>query len=357
MNDVLDRAMGCLAGGAIGDAMGMPASFLSQAQIRKTYGYIEDFLPPAPGAKAHLELGEGETTDDTYETMIVARVLIEKGRFDAPTFGRLMKDWALEKNMLESDLIGPSTRRFLTALIEGRDPSEGAGEGDTNGSAMRAAPLGIFYHGDLEACRREALKSSQPSHGSASACAACCAVATACAMGVHGGYGLAQILEEAARAAQYGEEKGTDLPSPLISMRLRCIKKIVDEMEMEGRPLMDIISVLTGVFGAGMKAYESVPFALGIFYASKGDPRVGIPAAVNGGDDADTNGSICGALCGAYRGLAAIPEKWLAQLENGSAGILQLARELIQARPAGLEAGKAPAQPADGGWVQPAGDS
>lgn len=44
--DRLDRAYGALVGGAIGDAMGMPASFLTRQQIRTAYGYIQDFLTP-----------------------------------------------------------------------------------------------------------------------------------------------------------------------------------------------------------------------------------------------------------------------------------------------------------------------
>ena len=39
--DRLDRAYGALVGGAIGDAMGMPASFLTRQQIRTAYGYIQ----------------------------------------------------------------------------------------------------------------------------------------------------------------------------------------------------------------------------------------------------------------------------------------------------------------------------
>ena len=45
-NKILDRAYGALAGGAVGDAMGMPASFLTRSQIEKSYGYIRDFLEP-----------------------------------------------------------------------------------------------------------------------------------------------------------------------------------------------------------------------------------------------------------------------------------------------------------------------
>ena len=50
---LLDRAYGALVGGAIGDAMGMPASFLTRAQIEKSYGYIQDFLEPEKDVQSY----------------------------------------------------------------------------------------------------------------------------------------------------------------------------------------------------------------------------------------------------------------------------------------------------------------
>jgi len=37
--DIIDRAYATLVCGAIGDAMGMPASFLTREQIKTNYGY------------------------------------------------------------------------------------------------------------------------------------------------------------------------------------------------------------------------------------------------------------------------------------------------------------------------------
>ena len=144
--DLLDRAYGALVGGAIGDAMGMPASFLTREQIKNTYGYIKDFLKPDDDVqKYHGSLEAGDITDDTMESIIVSKVLIEHNGFSEEAFNNEMKKWAIEQKMLESTVIGPSTRRYLTALIEGRDPKETSGKGNTNGSAMRAAPIGVKY--------------------------------------------------------------------------------------------------------------------------------------------------------------------------------------------------------------------
>lgn len=315
--DLLDRAYGALVGGAIGDAMGMPASFLTREQIKNTYGYIKDFLKPDDDVqKYHGSLEAGDITDDTMESIIVSKVLIEHNGFSEEAFNNEMKKWAIEQKMLESTVIGPSTRRYLTALIEGRDPKETSGKGNTNGSAMRAAPIGVKYYNDITKCIEAAVASSLPSHGSKPAVAAACAVAAAVSGGVHGGYSPNEILNMAYDAALYGEKKGADITAPMVSKRIKLIESIVDSVG-EGS-INDILDEIAGVFGASMFAYESVPVALAIFYAVNGNAKEGILGAVNTGDDADTNGSICGNICGAYSGASGLPDEWKERVQKTS---------------------------------------
>ncbi len=315
--DLLDRAYGALVGGAIGDAMGMPASFLTREQIKNTYGYIKDFLKPDDDVqKYHGSLEAGDITDDTMESIIVSKVLIEHNGFSEEAFNNEMKKWAIEQKMLESTVIGPSTRRYLTALIEGRDPKETSGKGNTNGSAMRAAPIGVKYYNDIAKCIEAAAASSLPSHGSKPAVAAACAVAAAVSGGVHGGYSPNEILNMAYDAALYGEKKGADITAPMVSKRIKLIESIVDSVG-EGS-INDILDEIAGVFGASMFAYESVPVALAIFYAVNGNAKEGILGAVNTGDDADTNGSICGNICGAYSGASGLPDEWKERVQKTS---------------------------------------
>lgn len=315
--DLLDRAYGALVGGAIGDAMGMPASFLTREQIKNTYGYIKDFLKPDDDVqKYHGSLEAGDITDDTMESIIVSKVLIEHNGFSEEAFNNEMKKWAIEQKMLESTVIGPSTRRYLTALIEGRDPKETSGKGNTNGSAMRVAPIGVKYYNDIAKCIEAAVASSLPSHGSKPAVAAACAVAAAVSGGVHGGYSPNEILNMAYDAALYGEKKGADITAPMVSKRIKLIESIVDSVG-EGS-INDILDEIAGVFGASMFAYESVPVALAIFYAVNGNAKEGILGAVNTGDDADTNGSICGNICGAYSGASGLPDEWKERVQKTS---------------------------------------
>ena len=328
---MLDRAYGALVGGAIGDAMGMPASFLTRRQITDTYGYILDFLEPEKSVQSyHGDLKAAEVTDDTMESVIVAQVLIEHGGFSEEAFNQAMKQWAMEQNMLESTVIGPSTRRYLTALIEGRDPKLTAGQGMTNGSAMRAAPIGIRYYDDLTRCIEAAAASSLPSHGSRPAVAAACAVAAGVSMGVHGGYSSLEVLRAAADAAVYGEKVGQDIAAPSLARRLRMVERIVDELSEESIPT--ILDELVGIFGASMMSYESVALSYGAFYATNGNGMDGVLAAINAGDDADTNGSICGNLCGAFSGARSFPAIWRSRVEKTSGLDLRKTAELLLKR-------------------------
>lgn len=319
---MFDRAYGALVGGAIGDAMGMPASFLTRRQIQETYGFIQEFLEPEKEVQAyHGDLKAGEITDDTMESVLLSRVIIDHGTFSEAAFNQAMKDWAIRQKMLESTVIGPSTRRYLEALVAGRDPKLTAGQGITNGSAMRVAPIGIRYHNDLGQCLDMAAASSLPSHGSKPAVAAACAVAAGVCLGVHGGHTSLDVLRAAIDGAAYGEARGAEVCAPSLSRRLKLVESLVDQAGEED--LEDVLDELVDVFGASMMAYESVPIAFGAFYATDGYGPAGILAAVNAGDDADTNAAICGNLCGAFSGANALPATWRSRVEKTSGLDLQ----------------------------------
>ncbi len=327
--DIIDRAYATLVCGAIGDAMGMPASFLTREQIKTNYGYIEDFLiPDSAVQKYHSSLNAGDITDDTMESIILSDVIIKNNGFCQKAFNSAMKEWAIKYKMLESTVIGPSTRKYLTAIINEQDPIETAKTGNTNGSAMRVAPIGIKYYNDIDKCIQAAAESSLPSHGSKPAVAAACAVAAAVAAGIKGDYSPVEVIRIAYDAAKYGETKGADITAPSVSKRIKIIESIVDNCgECDINYILDEIS---GIFGASMFAYESVPTALAIFYAVNGNAKNGILAAVNTGDDADTNGSICGNICGAYSGTHSIPDYWQQKVKNSSGiNFIKTAKELL----------------------------
>ncbi|MED2974191.1 ADP-ribosylglycohydrolase family protein [Fictibacillus sp. B-59209] len=325
---MLDKAYGSLIATAIGDAMGMPASFMSPTQIKRVYGKITDFLPPDEAQTAHNAVEAGGITDDTQESLIISSVLIEAGRFDTELFVEKMRHWANEYKMLDSTVIGPSTRKFLKVILSGGDYLEAGKQGDTNGAAMRVAPIGIFNHGNMEKAIEDAVSSALPSHGSRAGVATACAIAAAIAKSVEGKCSTREVMEAAIYGAQVGEQRGFDQPAPSVAARIRLAMELVDRHR--NKPITEICENLYDYIGAGMKCYESVPLSLGVFHAASGDVTKGILSVINIGDDADTNGAIVGALCGAYSGASTINPDWIAKIESTNAiNFKQIAKDLL----------------------------
>jgi ADP-ribosylglycohydrolase len=308
----------------------MPASFMSPEKIRTVYGEITDFLKPAEEQIQHGSLASATFTDDTQESLIIASVLTEAKGYDESLFLQKMKEWAVETDILHSTVIGPSTRAFLTAIMNNGDVAAAGRTGDTNGGAMRAAPIGIFYAGDFDNAVKSAIQFTRLSHGSRPGLASACAVAAAIADCVGGETDTRVIMQTAIRAAYLGEQSGFDIPAPSVADRIALAKRIVDENR--NISLRHQAEMLYRVIGAGMKSYESIPLSLGIFYAANGDFESGMLTTINIGDDADTNGSIAGGLCGAYSGVHAVRPSWREKIESqNKVDFQKIARDLLSA--------------------------
>lgn len=194
---------------------------------------------------------------------------------------------------------------------------------------MRVAPVGIFYHGSISQAIDAAIASAELSHRSKPGLASTAAIAAAIAVAVEGGYTPAEVMNAALQGADTGEERGGDIPAPSVTARIRLAMELVDRNRT--KPVDEIAYLLYQVFGASMKSYESIPFSLGVFFAAGGDFETGTLAAINTGDDADTNGAITGALCGAYCGIEKIKPAWIQKLQETNAIDFEtIADKLIQ---------------------------
>src|SRR5450756_2147810 len=143
-----DRARGALYGLAIGDALGMPTQMLSRQQITRRWGpLLTGFEAAPPGHPIAAGMPAGAVTDDTEQAVLLARLLLSSSasRVDPRELAAALAAW--ERGMAARgslDLLGPSTRRAIDAVLAGTPPEEAGASGDTNGAAMRIAPVGIM---------------------------------------------------------------------------------------------------------------------------------------------------------------------------------------------------------------------
>lgn len=106
---------------AIGYALGMLAQTLPHDTIRARSGRIAGFPAPFSGHPVSHGLGAAQITNDTEQTLLLARLLI------ADPHGFDDRAWALDlldcdaglRTKSLSDLLGPSSRAAITALPRG----------------------------------------------------------------------------------------------------------------------------------------------------------------------------------------------------------------------------------------------
>jgi ADP-ribosylglycohydrolase len=74
---------------------------------------------------------------------------------------------------------------------------------------------------------------------------------------------------------------------------------------------------------------ETVPCTIALFYLAKGDPVKSILYGVNFGRDADTIGTMVGALAGAFRGVSGLKPEWVEKIKKNSPKQEELAEKIV----------------------------
>ena len=302
--------MGALIGVAIGDALGMPGQTLSRSAIAAAYGRIAGFVDPVPDHPVSHGLCAGQLTDDTEQTLLLARRLIaDRGGFDEAFWAADLLDWeAGVRARGLRDLLGPSTKAALEALKAGALPGQTGWNGTTNGAAMRVAPVGISTLPDLARIVDRVEAVSRLTHATGEALAAAAAVAMVISQGVAGA-SFDDSLPLALAAARAGNLRGAR----------------VGEADMAGRIILALEVAASGEaaladrVGTSVQSRQSVAAAFGVVRIAGGDPWKAALIAANIGDDTDTIGAIACAMAGACAGVQAFPADPVAQLiaQNG----------------------------------------
>jgi ADP-ribosyl-[dinitrogen reductase] hydrolase len=314
------KVIGCLLGGAIGDALGMPLTGMSRAEIA-ALGGVADFLPAAETAALTIPLtalaeGEiddplapGQWTDDTQLTLALADTLAAEGGLFVPdAWAHALVRWLNESPRapgLSSIEAAVQLRTGGAEWDEAADP-----EGGGCGAATRSAPIGVVYSDDAPTRRRCARLQAMTTHGHADAQAAAVAVSEAVALALScprcdqddwSGVEFLQALVEAVRAE-----------SPDFAEFARCL-------ELAKSLLDDDIDPETAVRVLGVSAWsrEAVPAALYLVARQPASFEALLTATVNlTGGAVESIAAMAGAIGGALHGVEAIPARWRRGVED-----------------------------------------
>jgi ADP-ribosylglycohydrolase len=339
-----NRARAALYGLAIGDALGMPTQLLSRREIVERWGsFLTGFEPAPPGHPIAAGLPAGAITDDTEQAVLLGRLLVKgHGTIDPRELAEALVSWERDMAARGSlDLLGPSTRRALAAVLAGVPPEEAGASGDTNGAAMRIAPVGIAVPLDL----RELIPPSSPApsfglstlvdrvvaasyvtHNTGLALAGAAAVAAAVSAGIAGA-STAEATMIAAAAAGLAASRGHWVAGADVAARIDWAVGLVT-----GRDRAEAAALIYTLVGTSLATQESVPAAFAVLAAVPDDPWQACLLAASLGGDCDTIAAMAGAVAGACHGVGAFPPAALAVIDAQDLGLAALADDLYALR-------------------------
>ncbi|MGH3233606.1 MAG: ADP-ribosylglycohydrolase family protein [Streptosporangiaceae bacterium] len=359
------RARGALYGLAIGDALGMPTQMLSRAEIRDRWGeLLPGFEPAPPGHPIAAGLPAGAITDDTEQAVLLGRLLVKgNGTVDPRELAEALVRW--ERTMAERgslDLLGPSTKRAVAAVLAGAPPGEAGATGATNGAAMRITPVGIAValapanpatspapapsgpapapsgpapapsgpapapSASLSTLVDHVVATSSVTHNTGVALAGAAAVAAAVSAGVSGA-GIAEATALAVQAARIAAGRGHWVAGADVAARIEWATSLV-----AGRDQAEAAELIYTLVGTSLATQESVPAAFAALAAEPADPWRACLLAASLGGDCDTIAAIAGAIAGACHGVAAFPPEAIAVIDAHGLGLARLADDLVALR-------------------------
>ena len=301
-----DRAIGALYGLAIGDALGMPTQLMSRDEVANRYGVIDRFRAAEAGHPLAGGLPAGHVTDDTEQALLLARLLVEgHGHIAKGAFARALVEWEDGMRARGSlDLLGPSTKRAVQAVLDGEPLATAGRFGTTNGAAMRVAPVGIIRSWQpIDTLVDLVVEASMVTHNTGVAIAGAAAVAAAVSAGIDGAE-FAAAVDAALEAARIGATRGYWVAAADVASRIRLAIALADPADVDGS-----LTRIYEIVGTSLATQESIPAAFGLLATFPDDPWRAACAAATLGGDSDTIAALAGAIGGALRGTTAFPRQ------------------------------------------------
>lgn len=348
--DALERkAVGALAGAAVGDALGGATEGWSPAQIRERHGgpvagivgpFLPDWREARPASPYHK--GDGHVTDDTLMTNLLVRVYADKrDHLDAydvaerlvPLInGEVVWIPELERATVPLIRLFLAEKWLVTRLHYGHvDPREaGVGNVVNCGAAMYSAPIGIANAANPAGAYAEAIEvagAHQSSYGREAAGVFAALIAAAFAPGAT----VSGLVETALVFAHDGTRAAIEAVCERAE-KLATAGTACDDAAEPLREAMEPFDTVGPQYrdpGLGARrpsrlhSIEELPLALGMLVLGGGDYRRAVLGGVNYGRDSDSIATMAGALAGALHGVDAVPAEWREAV--GTASRLDLA--------------------------------
>jgi ADP-ribosylglycohydrolase len=337
----------------------MPTQMLSRDEIRARWGgRLHGFEPAPPGHPIAAGLPAGAITDDTEQAVLLGRLLVTRsGTVNPRELAQALVSW--EQDMAargSGDLLGPSTKRAVAAVLAGTPLEEAGASGATNGAAMRITPVGIAVpvslphpahpttrpapaldldlapapahdpDSGLSTLVDHVVAASYVTHNTGLALAGAAAVAAAVSAGLDGA-GIGEATAFAVDAAGIAAGRGHWVAGADVGARIEWATSLVT-----GREQAEAAELIYTLVGTSLATQESVPAAFAVLAAVPDDPWQACLLAASLGGDSDTIAAMTGAVSGACHGVEAFPPEARAVIDAHGLRLTELADDLYALR-------------------------
>ena len=336
-----EKALGCLLGVYIGDALGAPWECRTRDEILALAGgRVERYFPASATHKFLPNWPAGKGTDDTdFTDAIVRAYIITKGQFNMDEIAR-QHVLAFERS---SAGCGKGSKAAIERLQAGVHWSESAvvapGVGAGNGVAMKIAPLGLvgasMMLGKPQMCvdtlqvKQLARMTHSTFIGEGTGAAQAFAVQT-CANQTPDAFRPNAMIR--VMFIGIGQQCFSHPDLALFMQRLRWLAgtpptpppeqdDLIGTWRLDWRDdygAMTDDQILEHCGSGGFLAHESLPFSYAYFLRNPHSIDA-LYDVITAGGDADTNGSMVGSLLGALHGRSIFPKHLVDGLVNRDA--------------------------------------
>lgn len=318
----VSQFQGCLIGQCLGDALGFPVEGQPSVICQE---YVQDILRSnQAGNRSHSHYPFGQYTDDSQLTRELIQSYVACKGFSA-------KDYAQRiAAIFKDDRIvgrGKTTEQAALRLLEGISwdhagtPPPAAG----NGSAMRAAPIGLFFYDQPKQLIAAAYDQGRITHTDTRCCAGAVAIAGATALAMQ---------NESIEPYSFLEELGewVDEMDESFAMFIQQLGEWIEMPPKEAGMLIKRAGCgnqADSFDGISTFVIGSVLWCLYSFLRNPESYWDTVCSAISIGGDVDTTAAMAGAISGAHLGLDAIPQELAQKLNDnntwGYEDLLQLA--------------------------------
>lgn len=299
---IKDKIRGCIIGQCLGDALGYPVE--GQDEVKCRY-YVSNYMKAwFDGKQPDKSEWLGQYTDDSQLARELLESLIENNGWSPDDYANRIAKIFREDKIVGRGIACDQAATRLNCGINWKQsgvPAPSAG----NGTAMRAAPAGLFYYDKPYEMIRVAHEQGWITHHDPRCSAGSIAIAGAVALTLK------------------GESDDTDKFTGILSERMsdyhsefaELVRKLADWISLTPADAAKIISragkpdeYVEGWPGISPFVIPSVLWSLYSFLKYPDNYWKAVSTSIAVGGDVDTTAAMTGAISGAYLGIDALPK-------------------------------------------------